>query len=703
LSAGCPVKPRNAKLDGPSPYARIDAETVSIDERSGPGVPDVPDGRLSSARLTVALFAAAGLAVRLLTIVRLPLGAHRPLPGLLLGMAEDSAIAAALLLLLRPLGVAGRRLGEGLLVGLLGLHVLWSEVISYFGHPPTRSDLFQAAQARFFVFSFDPFALVRLIALAGAVVLGLRMIHRARPRPETATGLALTAVAAFALSVGLGRLLEDDEVYRNPMVALWRLPSGDVLPAAGLPDTAPGPPRRPATEIRELLPDLAADAFPSVDFPLAHRDPTRPPSAPSAPPGLKPNIVFLVMEGVRAHEVGAFGGSVAGLTPNLDRLASSGVRVLGATSPGTNSPEGEVALWYGLLPTPGSIVIAHHPDAASSGLPEILRAAGWRSFLWIHGSDQAFYREDRFYLPRGFRMLDGRHFDPDSPRTNWGFSDKVLMTRALAALDALPEPFAAMVLTISNHHPFQVPPDAREVFSFTAAEHRGYFQAPGIAELMGRHTVPMLRTVHYTDEAVGDFFAGARGRAWFERTLFIVTSDHGIPIVPVEGIPSLHRFLLLRHGVPLIFSSSWLQGGRTLAGPASLVDVPATILGLLGIPGLRAGTGRDLFADGYAEERPVVTWNGTARTISLLGRRYDYHGSMGRGRPPGADSLENDWLVEPASDPDGTTNLAARQPGVVGRMRRIAGAYLELYPWLVRSGRSGIPPLLDEKGAASGR
>jgi hypothetical protein len=33
------------------------------------------------------------------------------------------------------------------------------------------------------------------------------------------------------------------------------------------------------------------------------------------------------MEGVRAHELGAWGGTVRGVSPNLDRLAAEGALV----------------------------------------------------------------------------------------------------------------------------------------------------------------------------------------------------------------------------------------------------------------------------------------------------------------------------------------------------------------------------------------
>ena len=111
-----------------------------------------------------------------------------------------------------------------------------------------------------------------------------------------------------------------------------------------------------------------------------------------------------------------------------------------------------------------------------------------------------------------------------------------------------------MVLTITNHHPFQLPSDAgKPPLAIDVPEERGYMRLPGMHSLVGRHTVPMLRTMNYTDEAIGDFFEGARRRPWFSETIFVVTSDHGLPIAPLSGRMTTHRLEELRHRVPLLF------------------------------------------------------------------------------------------------------------------------------------------------------
>jgi hypothetical protein len=55
-------------------------------------------------------------------------------------------------------------------------------------------------------------------------------------------------------------------------------------------------------------------------------------------------------------------------------------------------------------------------------------------------------------------------------------------------------------------------------------------------------------------------------------------------------------------------------------------------------------------------------------------------------------TLQDELLVDAVTDPEGVRDLAPTNPVAMARMRRIARAYLDLYPWLVRTGRSGLPP-----------
>ncbi len=614
------------------------------------------------------------------------------------GLLQDTVVlglAGSLVLLLSGSFVPEppARIALGFVVSaIVFLQIAWAAAIGYFGHPPRREDLSLALDHRFIRQSLDRGAIAR--ATLGVLGFGLvvRAISSRARRADWAWASrgrflvgSLIALACTALSFGN----PPGETADNVLVALLKLERSRPLKQPGVSMGVPAP-VLPVLSVRELAPGTRRRIFVSDSLPLAHLPPPRSAEAPTLPAGLRPNIVFVLMEGVRAHEFGVREGRLAGLTPNLDRLAAEGIVVNRAYSPGTHSPDGELAVWYGLLATPHEVLMTARPETPLTGLPEILRNAGWKSLLWIHNSDQTFYREDRFYLPRGFRMIDGRDFESSDVGTNWGKSDRALVARALVALDRLPEPFAAMMLTISNHHPFQLPADARSRFEPELPEKRGWISVPGLASLMGRHTVPMIRTIHYTDEALGDLIDGARRSPWFSRTLFVVASDHGLPILPLEGTPTPHGFADLRHRVPLIFWSPLLRGGRRIPGPASLADILPTVLALTGLDAVRPGLGVDLLDPADADpDRPVVAWDGESRVVSLWTEHWAYHGTLPPGIRWNPETFDDEILIALDADPQGARNVAAAHPKEVSRLRRLGRIYFGVYPWIVSEGRSG--------------
>src|SRR5207237_223922 len=395
----------------------------------------------------------------------------------------------------------------------------------------------------------------------------------------------------------------------------------------------------------------------------------------------KPNIVFLLLEGVRATEISALGGEPRGATPNLDALVQSGTAFANAYSVGGYTPEGELGLWYGLLASPHELVMRTRPDVVLHGLPEILRGAGWRSLFWIHNSDQTLYSSGQFYKPRGFHVIDGRDFAPDEPRTSWGFSDRALMRKAIKTLGGADTPFAAMVITISNHHPFALPSDARTKLRIEARPGRVVRDGGPWWE---SRTMAMLETVHYTDEAIGDFFAMARTQPWFANTIFVIAGDHGVAVAPYGRSATLHEAIELRHHVPIIIWSPLLAPSPVRRDPVSQADVMPSLLALLGINTPRAGTGIDL---AQPREHPVLSWAFEARVVTAREGRWTYHAWV----KPRSIEIERELLVDTIPDPRGEHNALSDRPQIAQHLRRLAAIWLDGYAPLIRSGHSGLP------------
>lgn len=639
------------------------------------------------------------LALRLLLDARLPLPSTEPLPWLAAGVVEDVAVAGFVAALLLALGrwARGERwvrpLFGGFAVFLLGTEVVWSKVLTFFGQPPSREELLAGMNLSFVRAS------TRGLALAGTMLFLLlfclllwtwgRRVRNADRAWSTVPRLLSLAFLAGAAAVFTPISIHRREMTHNPPVALasiWQQASESEAESK----FSFRPPWYDPAAIRELAPTRPRREYLDANFPLAHRAPARSASAPKLPAGLRPNIVFVLLESIRAEEFGAYRGNPPGVTPNLDRLAREGILVEQAYSAGLQTTDAELALWYGIVPNPYTSIISEEPHARLTGLPEILRASGWRSFLWIHNGDQNFYHRDRFFRPRGFQLIDGRDFPVTDPRTGWGYSDRSLAARAVKALNRASEPFAAEVLTVSNHHPFQVPRDAGSHFALLPGPMSGVlsFLNPQSTDRLSR----MLQTVHYTDEAVGDFFRMAASRPWFSRTIFVIGGDHGLSILPYQrSIETLPALTELRHRIPLILYSPLLAPAR-VPGPASQADVPETILGLTGIQLPRAGIGRDLLdPDQFDPGHPVILWSAPGRIVTLVDRRRMYQASV-----PDEPSLTasvllsgEDLLDSPVGRND--WNLLREQPEMAKKYREIVEDYAQIYPWLLFSGRSGAP------------
>lgn len=118
------------------------------------------------------------------------------------------------------------------------------------------------------------------------------------------------------------------------------------------------------------------------------------------------NVLLITIDTLRTDRVGAFGGP-GGLTPNLDRLASEGLRLTRAYSAAPLT-----------LPSHASILTATSPPVhglRANGLfrlgpslptlASVLKAAGYRTGAFV-GS---FVLDARFGLNRGFDEYDDRY------------------------------------------------------------------------------------------------------------------------------------------------------------------------------------------------------------------------------------------------------------------------------------------------------
>jgi phosphoglycerol transferase MdoB-like AlkP superfamily enzyme len=294
------------------------------------------------------------------------------------------------------------------------------------------------------------------------------------------------------------------------------------------------------------------------------------------------NVVLITVESLSADYLGAFGNK-QGLTPRLDALARDGLLFTRLYATGTRTVRGLEALSLGTPPIPGQAIVRRPGNEHLATVGEILRRQGYDTYF-IYGGYGYFDNMNAYFAGNDYKVIDRTDFPKGSVgfENVWGVADEFLFDNALARLDhshAAGKPFLAQIMTTSNHRPYTYPAGRIDIPS------------PG-----GRNGA-----VKYTDHAIGRFIDQARTKPWFANTLFVIVADHcasaaGKSKLPVPG-----------YHIPLIlYAPHLLTAGRN-ERLASQIDIPPTLLDVMGLPGDDHFFGQSLFEQAELSPRAFIS------------------------------------------------------------------------------------------------
>lgn len=276
------------------------------------------------------------------------------------------------------------------------------------------------------------------------------------------------------------------------------------------------------------------------------------------------NVVLVTIDTLRADRLGCYGyGEIE--TPHLDRLASEGILFENALTTVPFTLPAHSSIMTGVYPPVHGVRenVGYALDERLPTLAEDLSAAGRRTGGFI----SAFVLDGRWGIDRGFERYYDEFKVQDTGMLNIGSVQREgpeTIGQAEAWLDeAAGSPFFLWLHLFEPHDPYEAP----EPFASR------YPKRPYDAE------------VAYTDSLVGRLREMLEWRGLLERTLLVVTGDHG------EGLGDHGEYF---HGyfvydstaqVPLIVRLPQARlGGRRVAAAVSHVDLRPTILEALGAP-----------------------------------------------------------------------------------------------------------------------
>ena len=291
-----------------------------------------------------------------------------------------------------------------------------------------------------------------------------------------------------------------------------------------------------------------------------------------------PNIVIILLESC-GGEFTEIGGR-ADITPNLSRLAREGIYFSNCYGNSWRTDRGTVCTWSG-YPSFPTMSVMKIPSKSRS-LPNIARTLkeqrGYQTY-YIYGGDINFTNMRSYLVSGGFETLKWKadYTKEEQESSKWGVRDDITFDTVYDLLTNTHHPQLIGYSTLSSHQPWDVP-----IHHFDDEVYNSFY---------------------YLDQCIGNFIDKLRKSAVWDNTLVIMLPDHGFPYkVRDESDP------LLNH-IPMIWVGGAVKAPKRIEQVCNQTDLPATLLGQLGINHDEYTFSRDVLSTTYVKPFAINTYD----------------------------------------------------------------------------------------------
>lgn len=290
----------------------------------------------------------------------------------------------------------------------------------------------------------------------------------------------------------------------------------------------------------------------------------------------KPNIVVIVVEGLGTEFMA--GNAYSGFTPYIDGLIEKSLYWENFVST-TGRSFGLLPSFFGSLPygETGFLEIKDTPSHVS--LINILKANGYLTSFYS-GDASSFDRKINFLEYNGIdNLIDESSYGSNFQKTkandggfSWGYPDQEIFRKALEVMDAQKQPRLDIVMTLTNHEPFEFPDKERYMAQADNLVSTSDRPASLKNQILGYRNI--FGSLLYTDQSIKEFMEAYAKRPDYDNTIFIITGDHRL-------IPVAMKDKLCRYHVPLIIYSPMLKKTARFKSISSHWDVTPSLLSFL--------------------------------------------------------------------------------------------------------------------------
>ena len=306
------------------------------------------------------------------------------------------------------------------------------------------------------------------------------------------------------------------------------------------------------------------------------------------------------------------------VTPNLNKLAREGIffsNFYSQVGVGTSS-DAEFTFNTSLMPSSRGTVFVNYFDRRYISLPNLLKEKGYYTFS-MHANNGEFWNRNIMHENLGYNKFYSKDSYIIDETIGLGLSDKSFFNQSVDIIKNIQEeqnnPFYGLLIMLSNHTPFN---DFNLIDEFPTTEN---IEIDG--EIITREYINntklgnYIRTVHYADQAIGDFISKLDENGLLENTVIVIYGDHDARL-PFDDFNLLYNYdpendeirteedekykvfnnyeYEINRKVPFIIWAKDGQYNKNVSTPAGMIDALPTLGNMLGVSN-KYQMGTDIF------------------------------------------------------------------------------------------------------------
>ncbi len=302
----------------------------------------------------------------------------------------------------------------------------------------------------------------------------------------------------------------------------------------------------------------------------------------------RPNVLVIVLEGFGSCFVEGLGGDVKEVGVNISRLLPEAICFTNCYCGSFRTDRGIVCSISGYLGQPTTSIMRYaHKIKNLPGLPKTLKQYGYQTQA-LYGGDISFFNMSEYFITSGHdRLVSQDNFPAADRSTKWGVPDHVAFQWLFEDIQQKhqqqQEPWYTTFLTISSHNPFDVP----------------YHRLSSSTDI--NDDAVKFNAFAYTDSCYGDFIDRLRETPAWDNLLIVTVADHGFNWRPMNS-PDFPR-------IPFLMMGGAVREPKRIETLMSQTDLPAIVLGQMGIPHKDYTFSRDVLGDTYRTPFAFNTFN----------------------------------------------------------------------------------------------